>query len=241
MEKVAIIGQGYVGLPIAMAAAQAGYQVVGFDRNAHLVNSLNSGNSHIEDIKSETVKDLIAKNTYRASSNSADLADAHIVVIAVPTPLDQNHQPDLSMVISASEIIGKSLIQNSLIINESTSFPGTLRSVIKQTVEKVTLPGLNHEFAVSPERVDPGNKNWGILNTPRLYSGITSTAKSMTKEFYAKFCDNLIELSEPEVAEAAKLFENTFRLINISLVNELAIVLDRMNIDGREVLRAAAS
>lgn len=241
MKKVAIIGQGYVGLPIAMAAAQSGYQVIGFDLNKDLVSDLNAGKSHIEDIPSGILLNAIEKNTYIASSNADDLSEAKIVVIAVPTPLDDRLQPDLRMVISASEIIGKNLKQNALIINESTSFPGTLRAVIKPTVESVTQPGLNHEYAISPERVDPGNKNWGILNTPRLYSGITANAKAMTREFYEKFCNNLVELTEPEVAEAAKLFENTFRLINISLVNELAIVLNRMNIDTREVLSAAAT
>ena len=239
MIKVAVIGQGYVGLPIAVHAARNGFRVIGFDANLNLVSNLNVGKSHIEDISNEELKELISLGTYRASSDSKDLIDIEIAVIAVPTPLDSDRNPDLSFVESASKTLANCLERKALIINESTSYPGTLRNLISPIFGK--LSKIEHLFAISPERVDPGNDSWGISNTPRLFAGLTPEASAKTREFYSKFCDNLIEVSSPEVAEAAKLFENSFRQVNIALVNELAIISRSLGISVREVLEAANS
>jgi UDP-N-acetyl-D-glucosamine dehydrogenase len=240
-SKVVVIGQGYVGLPLALAIAEAGHKVVGFDLNQDLVRNLNSGRSHIEDVQDTDLENLIKKSNYRATSNPSDFAASDIAIIAVPTPLNSKREPDVSFVESASEILGKNLFKGALIINESTSYPGTLRSIIVPAVEKYSPFGIKHEFAISPERVDPGNKNWKIKNTPRLYAGLTPEAALQTKDFYSTFCDTIIELSSPETAEAAKLFENTFRQVNIALVNEFSLICHKLGINVHEVLDGAAT
>lgn len=241
MTLVAVIGQGYVGLPIAINAAKAGYEVIGFDVNQETVIELNSGHSHISDISDSELRKFLKSKNYRASSNYMDLEDVEIAVIAVPTPLSKDRKPDLSFVESASEILGKAIKNSALIINESTSYPGTLRDVIAPIVKSFAGAGINHEFAISPERVDPGNENWSIKNTARLFAGLSPNASAMTRGFYEKFCDNLIEVSSPEVAETAKLFENTFRQVNIALVNELALITRDLGISVHETIDAAAS
>ncbi len=240
-SKVVVIGQGYVGLPLAMAIAEVGHKVIGFDLNEELANRLNLGLSHIEDVSSSTLKGLISESRYKASSNPSDFAGSDIAIIAVPTPLDENRKPDVSYVVSASELLGKNLAKSTLIINESTSYPGTLRDVIVKNVEKNSQSGVKHLYAISPERVDPGNHNWKIKNTPRLFSGLTPEAGAKTKEFYSTFCDQIIELSSPEAAETAKLFENTFRQVNIALVNEFSLICSRLGINVHEVLNGAAT
>jgi UDP-N-acetyl-D-glucosamine dehydrogenase len=240
-SKVVVIGQGYVGLPLALAIAEAGHEVVGFDLNQDLVRNLSSGQSHIEDVQDADLVNLIKKSNYRATSNPSDFAESDIAIIAVPTPLNSKREPDVSFVESASEILGKHLFKGALIINESTSYPGTLRSIIVPAVEKYSLSGVKHEFAISPERVDPGNKNWKIKNTPRLFAGLTPEAAKQTKDFYSTFCDTIIELSSPETAEAAKLFENTFRQVNIALVNEFSLICHKLGINVHEVLDGAAT
>jgi UDP-N-acetyl-D-glucosamine dehydrogenase len=240
-SKVVVIGQGYVGLPLAMAIAEVGHKVIGFDLNEELANRLNLGLSHIEDVSSSTLKGLISESRYKASSNPSDFAGSDIAIIAVPTPLDENRKPDVSYVVSASELLGKNLAKSTLIINESTSYPGTLRDVIVKNVEKNSQSGVKHLYAISPERVDPGNPNWKIKNTPRLFSGLTPEAGAKTKEFYSTFCDQIIELSSPEAAETAKLFENTFRQVNIALVNEFSLICSRLGINVHEVLNGAAT
>jgi len=237
--KIVVIGQGYVGLPIALHAAKVGYEVVGFDLNSKLVSNLNSGKSHIEDISDTELLSKIQSGKYRATENPKDISGAEIAVIAVPTPLNKNREPDLSFIESACEILAKNLTNSALIINESTSYPGTLRNLIAKRINEKS--SLSHRFAISPERVDPGNKDWGIENTPRLYAGLTREAARETQIFYANFCKNLIEVSSPEVAEAAKLFENSFRQVNIALVNELALISNTLGISVREVLEAANS
>jgi UDP-N-acetyl-D-glucosamine dehydrogenase len=235
--KVVVIGQGYVGLPLAMAAASSDLEVIGFDINENLIADLNIGKSSIGDVSSKTLAELIKKGKYSATSNPSDFSDATVAVIAVPTPLDKNREPDLSFVISAAELLGRNLRNASLIINESTSYPGTLRDIIAPTVKKFTK--LEHHFAIAPERIDPGNANWKISNTPRLFSGIDKVATRKTREFYKRFTDELIEVSTPEVAEFAKLFENTFRQVNIALVNELALITRKLDVSIHEVLEAA--
>jgi UDP-N-acetyl-D-glucosamine dehydrogenase len=234
--RVAIIGQGYVGLTIAVGAAGAGHEVVGFDVNKELVNQLNSGTSHIEGISDAELKSLLSNNTYAASTDASSINGCDVVVVAVPTPLTESREPDLSFVHAAVELIQNNVKTPTLVINESTSYPGTLRKEIAARIN-----GIQHLYASSPERVDPGNTQWGTKNTPRLIGGLTPEAVSKAKEFYSSFCDTVIEVSSPEVAEAAKIFENTFRQVNIALVNEFAQIADALGISGREVLDAAAT
>jgi UDP-N-acetyl-D-glucosamine dehydrogenase len=234
--RVAIIGQGYVGLTIAADAATAGNQVVGFDVNPSLVTQLNSGASHIEGISNVALAGVIASGAYKASTDPSVLDGCDVIVIAVPTPLDEARNPDLSYVHAAADLIAQHVKSPLLVINESTSYPGTLR---KEIAARIT--GVEHLYASSPERVDPGNTQWGTKNTPRLIGGITPAAVAKAKEFYGTFCDSIIEVSSPEVAEAAKIFENTFRQVNIALVNEFAQIADALGISGREVIDAAAT
>jgi len=236
--SVSIIGQGYVGLTISAFAGDH-YDVTGFDLNPTIVERLNKGTSHIEGVDSLSIAKLIAKGKYKATTNPADIKGSDIVVIAVPTPLDSNRKPDLSYIDSACKVIGENLDSPALIINESTSYPGTIRNYIKPVIEKYSKTKLAHEYAISPERVDPGRVEWNQKSTPRLFAGLTPEATRRTREFYATFCDNLVEVSSPEVAEAAKLFENTFRQVNIALVNELAQISHALGIDVRETLDAA--
>jgi len=236
--KIAIIGQGYVGLTIS-AFASKHHEVIGYDNNLETVANLNAGKSHIEGVDSNQIAAAIKSGNYRATSNVADISEAEIVVIAVPTPLTKDRKPDLTFIESACKSIGENLKHPALIINESTSFPGTVRNYIKPLVEKYSKNPLNHLYAISPERVDPGRVDWDQKNTPRLYAGLTPEASVKTREFYATFCDNLIEVSSPEVAEAAKLFENTFRQVNIALVNEFAEIAHALGISVHETLDAA--
>ncbi len=236
--KVAVIGQGYVGLTIASYAARV-YSVIGFDSNEQLVNQLNNGISHIEGIENSQILKLVNQGRYRATSSGRELAGVDTVIIAVPTPLTVNRKPDLTFIESACKTVGENLDKKALIINESTSFPGTLRKIIKPTVEKYSPKNIEHAYAISPERVDPGRVDFNQHNTPRLYSGLTLEAAERTRSFYSKFCDNLIEVSAPEVAEAAKLFENTFRQVNIALVNEFAQIAHALGISVYETLDAA--
>ena len=234
--RVAIIGQGYVGLTISVGAASAGHKVVGFDVNPVLVDQLNAGKSHIEGIADTDLGSFIASGLYAASTVSSALDGSDVIVIAVPTPLDAQRNPDLSYVHAAVELIATHVKSPALVINESTSYPGTLRNEIA-----TRITGVDHLYASSPERVDPGNSEWGTKNTPRLIGGLTPAAVAKARAFYRGFCDSIIEVSSPEVAEAAKIFENTFRQVNIALVNEFAQIADALGISGREVLDAAAT
>jgi UDP-N-acetyl-D-glucosamine dehydrogenase len=238
--KVSIIGQGYVGLTISVFAAEH-HTVVGFDMNQGVVDALNSGRSHIEGVASSDLAKWIAAGKYQATTNAAEIAGSDVVVIAVPTPLTKDRKPDLAFVEAACKTIGENLKTPALIINESTSFPGTVRNLIKPEIEKHLGGSVEHLYAVSPERVDPGRVDWDQKNTPRLYAGLTPAASKGVREFYSTFCDNLVEVSSPEVAEAAKLFENTFRQVNIALVNEFAQIAHALGISVYETLDAAAT
>jgi UDP-N-acetyl-D-glucosamine dehydrogenase len=236
--RVAIIGQGYVGLTIAVGAAGAGHKVVGFDINDSLISQLNAAQSHIEGITHADLAGFIAAGSYVATTDASVLDGSDVIVIAVPTPLDAQRNPDLTYVHAAADLIAKNVKSSKLIINESTSYPGTLRGEI---AAHITLSGIAHFYASSPERVDPGNAQWSVKNTPRLIGGLSPEAVTRAKEFYASFCDSIIEVSSPEVAEAAKIFENTFRQVNIALVNEFAQISDALGISSREVIEAAAT
>jgi UDP-N-acetyl-D-glucosamine dehydrogenase len=219
--KLAVIGLGYIGQSIAQAAVGAGHSVIGFDSNSDVISSLS------------------IRGDFEGTTDAALLGSTEVVVVAVPTPLDAARKPDLSAVHAACKTIIESVKNPVLIINESTSYPGTLRNEIAGVIEKAS--GLGHMYASSPERVDPGNEKWTQKNTPRLLAGLTPEATALARKFYSSFCDQIIEVSTPEVAEAAKLFENTFRQVNIALVNEFAQISDALDIPTREVLDAAAT
>lgn len=236
--RIGIIGQGYVGLTISAFAGEF-FDVVGFDNNQEIVDQLNSGISHIEGVESSTLKKWASAGRYSASTDSSDLSQVDVAVIAVPTPLSKDRQPDLTFIDAACKTIGKNIEKPILVINESTSFPGTLRKYIKPAIEKYSQNRVEHLYAISPERVDPGRGDFNQKNTPRLYAGLTPEASQKTRDFYSKFCDNLVEVSSPEVAEAAKLFENTFRQVNIALVNEFAQIAHSLGISVYETLDAA--
>jgi UDP-N-acetyl-D-glucosamine dehydrogenase len=238
--KVSIIGQGYVGLTISVFAANH-HTVVGFDKNQRVVEALNAGKSHIEGVDSEEIARLIAQSKYKATTDATEIAGSNVVLIAVPTPLDDDRKPDLAFLEAACRTIGENLKTPALIINESTSFPGTVRNLIKPEIEKYTDISIEHMYAVSPERVDPGRTDWNQKNTPRLYAGLTPEASRAAYNFYATFCDHLVEVTTPEVAESAKLFENTFRQVNIALVNEFAQIAHALGISVYETLDAAAT
>ena len=238
--KVSIIGQGYVGLTISVFAGEH-HNVIGFDKNQSIVDALNAGKSHIEGVESAALARLIKGGKYKATSNAADIAGSEVVLIAVPTPLTKDRKPDLAFVEVACKTIGENLKTPALVINESTSFPGTVRNLIKPLIEKYSSGSVTHMYAVSPERVDPGRSDWDQKNTPRLYAGLTPEASIGVHNFYSTFCDNLVEVSSPEVAECAKLFENTFRQVNIALVNEFAQIAHALGISVYETLEAAAT
>ena len=238
--KVTVIGQGYVGLTISVFAAEH-HHVIGFDLNPKVVDQLNKGISHIEGVASSKIGKAVSTGKYSATTDGLAIAESEIVVIAVPTPLDENRKPDLSFISSACKMIAENLTGPALIINESTSYPGTIRNFIKPKIEEHSKEKFEHQYAISPERVDPGREDYNQKNTPRLYAGLTPAATNRTREFYSTFCDNLVEVSSPEVAEAAKLFENTFRQVNIALVNELAQISHALGIDVRETLDAAGT
>jgi UDP-N-acetyl-D-glucosamine dehydrogenase len=236
--KVAIIGQGYVGLTISAFAGEF-FEVVGFDSNQKIVDQLNLGVSHIEGVESAVLQKWAKAGRYKATTRGSDIADAGLVVIAVPTPLTKDRKPDLTYIDAACKTIGENVNKPVLVINESTSFPGTLRTYIKPAIEKYSKSPTQHLYAISPERVDPGRGDYNQKNTPRLYAGLTAEASEKTRAFYSRFCDQLVEVSSPEVAEAAKLFENTFRQVNIALVNEFAQIAHSLGISVYETLDAA--
>jgi UDP-N-acetyl-D-glucosamine dehydrogenase len=236
--KVAIIGQGYVGLTISAFAGEF-FEIVGFDNNPKIVDQLNKGFSHIEGVEGSTLQKWIKAGRYRATNNGSDISYADLVVIAVPTPLTSDRKPDLGFIEAACKTIGENIKSPVLVINESTSFPGTLRNYIKPAIEKYSKDAVEHLYAISPERVDPGRGDFNQKNTPRLFAGLTPEASKKTQDFYSKFCDQLVEVSSPEVAEAAKLFENTFRQVNIALVNEFAQIAHALEISVYEILDAA--
>ena len=238
--KVTVVGQGYVGLPIAVCAAEAGYTVGGFDIDGKKISHLESGISDSPEVSQEQILSLQAKGKLFFSSNIFDHKESSIYVIAVPTPLDEGSKPDLSYLRNASESLATVVKSEDLVINESTSYIGTLRNFIKPIIEE--LSGLlDLEYAVAPERIDPGNKNWSIKNTPRNIAGITDQATKRAIKFYGSFCDLINTVSKPEVAEAAKLFENTFRHVNIALVNEFSEITNKFIFSANEAIIASAT
>lgn len=240
--SVAIIGQGYVGLPLAMACAEAGFSVVGIDIDFQRVQSLNAGHSHVEDILDSTVLAMLDKDHFRASIDFLEVRTAQVVVIAVPTPLDENREPDLRMLRNAIQSVAPHLQPGTLLISESTSYPGTARELVFPILSSALGENIDGiDIASAPERVDPGNKDFNHKNTPRIVSGLTTRATQRAAEFYRTFTETVVEVSSPEIAETAKLLENTFRQVNIALANEIAVISHKLGIDVREVIDAAAT
>ena len=237
MSVVGVIGQGYVGLSLSVSAAQAGHRVIGFDTSDSVIESLISLKSTITHISDKEIKHIVSNKSYLPTSDPKLLGECEIIVIAVPTPLDVANNPDLTFIKSAIQIIVENVYKKILIINESTSFPGTLRNIIAREIEEVS--GINHDYASAPERIDPGNITWTLTNTPRLVSGISRGAAAKAKKFYESFTNNVVEVSTPEIAEMSKLLENTFRQVNIALINQISQICYELDIDVREVISAA--
>lgn len=241
-SKVSIIGQGYVGLPLAVILVKLGVKVTGIDSNSNTIDFLNRGISHIEDVPSSEISAARASGLYEASSSFKNVSESDVVVICVPTPLNGQHQPDLSYLNSALADMSKFLKKGTLIILESTVSPGTTRNLVVPAIEKGTSSSIKNFFLVfSPERIDPRNLNWSISNTPKLVGGLTDRCCKMGMAFYSMFIDEVVECDSLEVAETSKLLENSFRLVNISFINELAIYCDKIGIAINDVIRAAAT
>jgi UDP-N-acetyl-D-glucosamine dehydrogenase len=239
---LAIIGQGYVGLPLAMAAVDAGWTVIGIDNLAVKVDQINSGSSPVEDVSGQQLQTAISNSLYRATTDFSEAAKASVVTICVPTPLDDKREPDLSLLRSAATGIAPFVSNNTLVVSESTSYPGTLREVIIPIVNKLKPVGTEDVyFASAPERVNPGDAIWSQKNTPRLVGGINQESQNRALAFYNSICEAVVAVSNPEVAEAAKLLENTFRLVNIALINEFTQICSASGINVHEVINAAAS
>jgi UDP-N-acetyl-D-glucosamine dehydrogenase len=237
--KVSVIGQGYVGLTVAIGAAMAGHRVVGLDVNSSLIGDLVAGQSYVPGTNKNQILSLIEKELYTPTIDSNQINDSEIIVIAVPTPLTEEKKPDLSYIHNASELIATTVKKSALIINESTSFPGTLRKIIKISIEEKSE--VKFLYAAAPERVDPGNHDWSIKNTPRVISGLTEEATNLACKFYSTFCSSVHKVSSPEVAEASKLFENTFRQINIALANEFSEISNVLGFSANEAITAAST
>ena len=239
---VGIVGLGYVGLPLAMAFVEAGFEVLGFDVDPRVVEALRAGRSHIADVRSEAVGAVVESGLLSATMDFAELADADAVVICVPTPLSKTEDPDLSHVTRATESLAEVLRKGQLVVLESTTYPGTTRDLVTPALEASGLKaGVDFFVAFSPERVDPANPTWGIGNTPKIVGGLTADCHRLAVALYADVIDRVVEVSSPEVAELAKILENTFRAVNIGLVNEMAVISDRLGIDVWEVIDAAAT
>jgi UDP-N-acetyl-D-glucosamine dehydrogenase len=239
---LAIIGQGYVGLPLAMAAVDAGWTVIGVDNFEAKVTQINSGSSPVEDVSHAKLQAALLNGAYTATSDFSAVAQASVITLCVPTPLNVRREPDLTLLQSAATGIAPFLSNNTLIVSESTSYPGTLRDIIIPIINKQKPTSTTDlYFASAPERVNPGDPIWNQKNTPRLVGAIDNTSREKALEFYNSICDAAISVSSPEVAEAAKLLENTFRLVNIALINEVAQICFTNGINVNEVIDAASS
>jgi UDP-N-acetyl-D-glucosamine dehydrogenase len=241
-KTLAIIGQGYVGLPLAMAAVDAGWTVIGVDNFEAKVSQINLGSSPVEDISDAQLQSAIAKGTYKATSDFSAVSQAAVITICVPTPLDEKREPDLVLLRSAAKGIAPFLSNETLVVSESTSYPGTLRDLIVPIVNELKPSNAKKiYFASAPERVNPGDPIWNQKNTPRLVGAIDEESKKKALAFYESICDAAVSVSTPEVAEAAKLLENTFRLVNIALINEFTQLCSANKINVHEVIDAASS
>lgn len=239
---VAVIGLGYVGLPLATAAAEAGHTIVGVDLSQRRVDQVNAGISTIEDIPSAVVAKLVSAGRLRATSDYSELKDVDVAVIAVPTPIDEYRVPDLTFVKAAAESLARVMKRGSLVILESTSYPGTTEEIVVPALRaQGKIPGEDVFVGYSPERIDPGNKTWTITNTPKIVSGLNKESLDLTQAWYSSFIDRLVPVSSLKTAEIAKVFENIFRIVNIALVNEFQMICDSFEIDVWEVIAACST
>jgi len=237
-----IVGLGYVGLPLAMELVRAGFRVLGFDISKRVVDGLNAGRSHIQDIPSDAVAKAVAAGKFSATADLSRLSEPDAISIAVPTPLSKTKDPDVSYVLSATESIKKTLRRGQLVILESTTYPGTTRELMLPALESTGLKvGEDFFLAFSPERVDPGNPKYNTRNTPKVVGGITPNCLQVTVALYEPAIERVVSVSSTEAAELVKILENTFRSVNIGLVNEMAIVCDKLGVDVWEVIDAAAT
>src|SRR5215213_636336 len=238
--SIGIVGLGYVGLPLVVAFAEAGEDVLGVDVDVAKVAGLREGRSHIEDIPSSHLAALAERMDF--TTRAVDLHRAEAILVCVPTPLNRNREPDLGPLLGATQTLAGVIAKGQLIVLESTTFPGTTRDHLVPLLEESGLvAGEDFALAFSPERVDPGRTDYTIRNTPKIVGGLTSACTTRALDVYGRVCDSLVPVSTPEVAEMAKLLENIFRSVNIALVNELAMLADRMQIDIWEVVDAAAT
>jgi UDP-N-acetyl-D-glucosamine dehydrogenase len=238
--RIGIIGLGYVGLPLATAFCEVGMEVVGVDTDSRTVERLSAGHSHIEDIESERLRAL--GDSFHPTTRYADLAKVDAVVVAVPTPLTRNREPDLGPLLGSGTTLAGVLQQGQLVVLESTTYPGTTREQFVPLLEESGLAaGRDFFVAFSPERVDPGRTDYTLRTTPKIVGGLTDECRRRAVDLYRHVCDEVVEVTTPEAAELTKLLENVFRSVNIALVNELAMLCDRMSIDVWEVVEAAAT
>jgi UDP-N-acetyl-D-glucosamine dehydrogenase len=237
-----VVGLGYVGLPLAMEFVRAGYRVLGFDLNAAVVDGLNAGRSHIQDVAAATVAQAVQAGRFAATTDLARLREPDAISICVPTPLSKTKDPDVSFVLAATDSVKRALRRGQVVILESTTYPGTTRELMLPALEGTGLKvGEDFFLAFSPERVDPGNPKWGTRNTPKVVGGITPACLQVAMALYGPAIERLVPVSSTEAAELVKILENTFRSVNIGLVNEMAIVCDKLGVDVWEVIEAAAT
>ncbi len=241
-KKVVVVGQGYVGLPLAMAAVGVGYQVIGYDTSTQRIEMLQSGNSFIEDISNEQLQAALAQGRYVPTAVLSDCCDFDVAVITVPTPL-KDRLPDLDFIESAALDIGTCLTRGALVILESTTYPGTTEELFKDLLEKSSglSAGTDFKLGYSPERIDPGNPVWHFENTPKVVSGIDGPSLEAVDEFYSGLVEKTVRVSTTRVAELCKLLENTFRHVNIALVNELAMFASALDADVWEAINASST
>ncbi len=240
--RVAVIGLGYVGLPLAVEKGKVGFEVIGVDQNKKRVGQVNEGNNYIKDVKDEELKTLVSGGKLKATDDFSVLKDADCIIICVPTPLTETRDPDISYIVNVTREIARYLRPGQLITLESTTYPGTTQEVVLPLLEAGGLKvGEDFFLAFSPERVDPGNKRYTTKNTSKVVGGVTPGCLEAAQFFYAQTIVNVVPVSSPAVAEMTKVFENTYRAVNIALVNELTLLCDRMGIDVWEVVDAAAT
>ena len=240
--QISVIGQGYVGLPIAMAACEAGYKVIGIDKDQEKIELLKSGISGLEDVSDQAVTKYLKSSSYQPTTEFEEISNSKVILICVPTPLDAENLPDLSYVKNATNEISKYLSKDTLVILESTVGPGTTRDFMIPLLEKGSgMPRQNFHVAFSPERIDPLNQNWNIFNTPKIVAGLTEESKQLAMNFYSRFVKTLVPVDSLEIAETAKLLENSFRLVNISFINEISQFCQKLGIDIKSVIDAAST
>ncbi len=240
--RVGVMGLGYVGLPVAVGFAESGFPTVGFDVDDGVTRRVAEGGSHIPDVDAERVAAVVERGRLDATTDFDRLADVDVIVICVPTPLSKTGDPDVSFIVSATKDVRTALRPGQLVILESTTYPGTTRELVQARLEETGLRvGEDVFLAFSPERVDPGNEHYDLKNTPKVVGGVTSACHALAVALYREVIDTVVEVSSPEAAELTKILENTFRAVNIGLVNEMAVIADRLGIDIWEVVEAAAT